>query len=151
LHLLLRPAWMISALLHASLRLYRQLSSCTGVRTTAVLYCWAGFALAICGTLGDIDLSLGDIALRPLSLSATSPLASLFLAMAEIPYKGSRICLISKSEIRYEGTLFSIDTKDSTVTLQNGVPRGKRGEGGGGGEALSSCLHTFRRHLRCPS
>ena len=37
----------------------------------------------------------------------------------EIPYKGSRICLISKSEIRYEGTLFAIDTKDSTVTLQN--------------------------------
>lgn len=27
----------------------------------------------------------------------------------------------SKSEIRYEGTLFAIDTKDSTVTLQNGV------------------------------
>ena len=27
----------------------------------------------------------------------------------------------SKSEIRYEGTLFAIDTKDSTVTLQNGA------------------------------
>jgi hypothetical protein len=39
----------------------------------------------------------------------------------DIPYKGSRICLISKSEIRYEGTLFAIDTKDSTVTLQNGA------------------------------
>ena len=83
--------------------------------------------------------------------------------MGEIPYKGSKICLIrcerlsyacpalvarvcvcgvrgrarlfvcflvaepaelvrSKSEIRYEGTLFAIDTKDSTVTLQNGAP-----------------------------
>ena len=28
--------------------------------------------------------------------------------------------LCSKSEIRYEGTLFAIDTKESTVTLQNG-------------------------------
>lgn len=29
----------------------------------------------------------------------------------------------SKTEIRYEGTLFAIDTKDSTVTLQNGACR----------------------------
>lgn len=27
----------------------------------------------------------------------------------------------SKSEIRYEGTLFEIDTKNSSVTLQNGA------------------------------
>jgi protein LSM14 len=51
--------------------------------------------------------------------------------MAEIPYKGSRICLISKSEVRYEGTLFSIDSKNSTMTLQNGVPPGERGRGRG--------------------
>ena len=47
------------------------------------------------------------------------------------------MCACSKSEIRYEGTLFAIDTKDSTVTLQNGaslaggaalcVPRAKAG------------------------
>jgi hypothetical protein len=35
------------------------------------------------------------------------------------PPKSGAVC--SKSEIRYEGTLFAIDTKDSTVTLQNGA------------------------------
>ena len=41
--------------------------------------------------------------------------------MATAPYLGSAISLISKSEIRYEGTLYSIDTKDSNIALQNGV------------------------------
>eukprot|EP01092_Planopodium_desertum_P012799 TRINITY_DN60761_c0_g1_i3.p2 TRINITY_DN60761_c0_g1~~TRINITY_DN60761_c0_g1_i3.p2 ORF type:complete len:162 (-),score=12.88 TRINITY_DN60761_c0_g1_i3:53-538(-) len=37
---------------------------------------------------------------------------------AGVPYIGSRISLISKSEIRYEGTLYNIDTKEYTVALQ---------------------------------
>ena len=37
----------------------------------------------------------------------------------KVPYLGSRIVLISKSEIRYEGTLYAIDTNNSTVALQN--------------------------------
>ncbi|CAI5729383.1 unnamed protein product [Hyaloperonospora brassicae] len=35
-----------------------------------------------------------------------------------IPYLGSRISLISKTDIRYEGFLFNIDTRQSTVALQ---------------------------------
>jgi hypothetical protein len=40
----------------------------------------------------------------------------------ETPYIGASISLISKSEIRYEGILFTIDTKDSNIALQNGAP-----------------------------
>ena len=36
-----------------------------------------------------------------------------------IPYLGSTISLISKAEIRYEGTLYTIDTKESNIALQN--------------------------------
>ena len=41
--------------------------------------------------------------------------------MSTIPYLGSRISLISKNEIRYEGILYSIDTNESKVALQNGM------------------------------
>ncbi|RWS16945.1 protein LSM14 B-like isoform X1 [Dinothrombium tinctorium] len=34
-----------------------------------------------------------------------------------IPYLGSKINLVSKSEIRYEGILYTIDPKDSTIAL----------------------------------
>lgn len=40
------------------------------------------------------------------------------MSTASIPYAGSKISLISKSDIRYVGTLHSINTQDSTVSLE---------------------------------
>ena len=37
------------------------------------------------------------------------------------PYIGARISLISNSNIRYEGVLYTIDPEAATVTLQSGT------------------------------
>mmetsp|Transcript_8765 Transcript_8765/g.15884 ORF Transcript_8765/g.15884 Transcript_8765/m.15884 type:complete len:286 (+) Transcript_8765:136-993(+) len=47
--------------------------------------------------------------------------------MAQNPLLGSRISLISKKNIRYEGTLYSINESDATVALQNVKSYGTEG------------------------
>lgn len=65
-----------------------------------------------------------------------------------VPYIGARISLISNTFIRYEGTLYTIDTKESTVALQNvrcfGTEhRGTDGQGGGGFVPPSNDIYEF--------
>ena len=43
------------------------------------------------------------------------------MASSGNPYLGSKVSLISKSEIRYEGTLYAIDAKEATLALAKGT------------------------------
>lgn len=40
-----------------------------------------------------------------------------------MPYIGSHITLITKSDIRYEGTLYTINMDESSIALSNGAAR----------------------------
>jgi len=57
---------------------------------------------------------------------------------AGIPYLGARISLVSNANIRYEGTLYTIDTKEATVALQNVRVLGTEGRTNGGTEVPPS-------------
>lgn len=59
-------------------------------------------------------------------------------ASAPLSYIGSQISLISKSDIRYEGTLHSIQAKEHTVSLSNVKSFGTEGRRGDGQEIPAS-------------
>lgn len=61
-----------------------------------------------------------------------------------VPYVGQRISLISKSAIRYVGTLYTIDTKASTVALKDVRSYGTEGRQREGGPVEpSDRVYTF--------
>ena len=62
--------------------------------------------------------------------------------MAAAPYIGSRITLLSKSHIRYEGILYTINMEESTIALQNGACCAAR---------TPACLPTGGVLRPCPS
>lgn len=60
-------------------------------------------------------------------------------SMETTPYIGQSISLVSKAGIRYEGTLFTIDTEASNLALQNGAP-GRLDDAGGNESQLPAAL-----------
>lgn len=60
-----------------------------------------------------------------------------------IPYIGSRISLISKSDIRYEGILYTINAKEHTVSLSNVQVFGTEGRKGGGPQEVNPTNETY--------
>jgi len=65
------------------------------------------------------------------------------MSTASIPYAGSKISLISKSDIRYVGTLHSINQQDSTVSLEQVRSYGTEGRKKNKSEEISGTDQVY--------
>ena len=61
----------------------------------------------------------------------------------DLPYAGCKISLISKSEIRYEGILHSIDSAEASVTLGQVRSFGSEGRRGGGAREVGESVQVY--------
>ena len=67
--------------------------------------------------VSDLTFSLTFL----ISVQRTNTATETTMSSTTTPYIGSMISLVSKSDIRYEGILYGVDSKEATIALAKGL------------------------------